>query len=180
MNSILERLSTLDGLDVKNKRVLVRADLNVPLIQGEISDETRIKRLCPTLRELSQKGARIILLSHLGRPITSSQDFSLRQVLPALQRNLKPIRVSFSEGVDTLGTEKAIEDLAPGDVLLLENLRFSRGEEENDPVFAQKIAALGDIYINDAFSVSHRTHASISALPHLMPQSHRQVWWKKS
>lgn len=170
MNSILERLTTLDGLDVQNKCVLVRCDLNVPLIKGEISDETRIKRLCPTIRELSQKGARIILLSHLGRPTIFSQDFSLRQILPALQRNLKPIRVSFSEGIDTLETEKAIEDLAPGDVLLLENLRFSRGEEENDPVFAQKIAALGDIYINDAFSVSHRAHASISALPHLMAQ----------
>ncbi|HET6306906.1 MAG TPA: phosphoglycerate kinase [Rhodopila sp.] len=160
---------TLDNLDVAGKRVLVRADLNVPVHDGQISDLTRVERLSPTIRELSEKGAKVIVCSHFDRPKGKRvPSMSLAPVAAALEKVLGR-RVRFVE--DCIGTaaEQGIELLFPGDVLVLENTRFHAGEEANDPVFAAALARLADIFVNDAFSVSHRAHASTEAVAHLLP-----------
>ena len=162
---------TLDDLNVKGKRVLVRTDLNVPMEDGKVTDDTRIERQAPTIRELADKGARVIVLSHFDRP--------KGRKVPAM--SLKPLVGPLSDAVgrkvvfadDCIGAvaEKAVAALNDGDVLLLENTRFHAGEEKNDPQMAQQLAVLGDIYINDAFSAAHRAHASTEGVARLLPNA---------
>jgi phosphoglycerate kinase len=162
--------ATIDQVDVKDKRVLLRADLNVPMKDGKVEDATRIERLAPTIRELADKGARVVVLSHFGRP-NGKRDpkDSLRPLVPALQAAMGGRTVHFAD--DCIGdvAEQAAAALPPGEVLLLENTRFHKGEEANDPAFAQALARLGDIYVNDAFSAAHRAHASTEGVAHLLP-----------
>jgi phosphoglycerate kinase len=160
---------TLDDLDVAGKRVMVRADLNVPMRDGEVTDFTRIDRLVPTLAELRQRGARVIVLSHFGRP--------KGQVVPEM--SLKPVAGPLGEKLGTAvavaddcignAARQAINAMTDGDVLLLENLRFHAAEEKNDTAFAKALAANTDFYVNDAFSCAHRAHASTEALARLVP-----------
>ncbi|HEX4158925.1 MAG TPA: phosphoglycerate kinase [Rhizomicrobium sp.] len=164
-----ENYRTLDDLAVSGKRVLVRADLNVPMQDGKVTDTLRIERQAPTIRELSAKGARVILLSHFGRPKGRPvASMSLERLVPALSEVLgRP--VSFAGDCIGPNAEQAVSELKDGDVLVLENTRFHMGEEANDPEFARAVAALGDDYVNDAFSAAHRAHATTEALAHLMP-----------
>ena len=162
-------LKTLDEADVRGKRVLVRADLNVPMREGHISDMTRVERVVPTIQELADKGARVIVLSHFERPRGRRvPELSLAPLAEAISEVLrKP--VAFAE--DCIGpvAEAAVAALHDGDVLLLENTRFHKGEEDNDPVFVAALAKLGDLYVNDAFSAAHRAHASTEGVAHLLP-----------
>jgi len=163
---------TLDDIDVSGRRVLVRGDLNLPIRDGRVTDATRIDRLVPTLRELSGKGARVIVMSHFGRPKGKMvPEMSLRPVADALSLSLDGAPVAFA--TDCIGPEAAVvvDALGDGDVALLENLRFHPGEEANDPVFAEALAALADVYVNDGFSVSHRAHASTVAIAGLLPSA---------
>lgn len=162
--------ATLDDLPVAGKRVLVRADLNVPMRDGRVGDATRIDRLVPTLHYLQAAGARIILMSHFGRPKGRSDPaLSLRPLAGALSKALGGLPVNFAEDcVGAVAMEMA-EGLGDGDVLLLENLRFHGGEELNDPGFAAALAAIGDVYVDDAFSCAHRAHASVVGLAGLLP-----------
>jgi phosphoglycerate kinase len=161
---------TLDDLaDVAGKRVLVRVDLNVPVRDGQVSDTTRIERVAPTIRELSSRRAKVILLSHFGRPKGQVVD---RMSLAPISHKVEEVldqRVFFSR--DCIGDTavRAVADMVNGDVVLLENLRFYPGEENNDPDFAKRLAENGDIYVNDAFSAAHRAHASTEGLAHLLP-----------
>ena len=161
---------TLDNLDdVRGRRALVRVDLNVPMKGGRVTDATRIERVVPTIRELSRKGAKVVLLAHLGRPEGGPNDaLSLRPVAQAVEEALDH-RVDFA--ADCVGEAAAgqIGEMREGDVLLLENLRFHAGEEANDAQFADALAALGDLYVNDAFSAAHRAHASTEALARRLP-----------
>ncbi|QRM56615.1 phosphoglycerate kinase [Sinorhizobium sp. BG8] len=161
---------TLDDLnDISGKRVLVRVDLNVPMKDGKVTDLTRIERVSPTILELSKKGAKVILLAHFGRPKGEPvADMSLGLIVPAVAGVLgKP--VAF--GADCIGAQaaSAVSALKDGDILLLENTRFHKGEEKNDAEFTKALAANGDIYVNDAFSAAHRAHASTEGLAHLLP-----------
>ena len=154
---------TLDQADVKGKRVLVRVDLNVPMENGRITDATRIERILPTLQEIAEKGGKVILLAHFGRPKGRDPKESLKPVAAALGKALgKP--VAFAE--DTIGevAQKAVAALKDGQFLLLENTRFHAGEEKNDSGFVKELASLGDLYVNDAFSAAHRAHASTEGL----------------
>lgn len=162
--------ATLDDLPVAGKRVLVRADLNVPMRDGRVGDATRIDRLVPTLHHLRAAGARIVLMSHFGRPEGRADPaLSLRPLADALSKALDGLPVNFAEDcVGAVAMEMA-EGLGEGDVLLLENLRFHGGEELNDPGFAAALAALGDVYVDDAFSCAHRAHASVVGLAGLLP-----------
>ena len=159
----------LDGLDVAGKGVLLRVDLNVPMRDGQVTDKTRIERAAPTIRELSEKGARVVVLSHFDRPDGKVvPSMSLAPLVEALSQVLgRP--VAF--GADCVGAAAStvVDGLADGGVALLENLRFHPGEEANDPVFAAELAKLGALYVNDAFSAAHRAHASIEAITHLLP-----------
>ena len=161
---------TLDDLtDIQGKRVLVRVDLNVPMADGKVSDATRIERVVPTIRELSEKGAKVVLLAHFGRPKGAPvADMSLKPIAAAVEDILDQ-RVLFAE--DCIGdkAKAAIDGLKDGDVLLLENTRFHKGEEKNDPDFVAALAANGDIYVNDAFSAAHRAHASTEGLARHLP-----------
>ncbi len=160
---------TLDGIAVAGKRVLLRADLNVPVRDGKITDLTRIERLCPTIRELAGNGAKVILCSHFGRPKGKRvRDMSLAPVALALGEVLDK-RVRFAEDCIGIPAHQAVDRMADGDVLVLENTRFHRGEEANDPAFAAALAQLADIYVNDAFSAAHRAHASTEGVAHLLP-----------
>ncbi|HEY0266010.1 MAG TPA: phosphoglycerate kinase [Rhizomicrobium sp.] len=162
---------TLDDLQVKGKRVLVRADLNVPVANGKVTDATRIERQAPTIRELADKGAKVIVLSHFDRP--------KGKVVPGM--SLKPLVGPLSEALgrkvafadDCIGptAEAAVAALKDGDVLLLENTRFHAGEENNDPEMAKALARLGDIFVNDAFSAAHRAHASTEGVARLLPNA---------
>jgi phosphoglycerate kinase len=160
---------TLDDLDVSGKHVLVRVDLNVPMKGGKVTDATRIERAVPTLGELAARGARVIVLSHFGRPDGKRvPEMSLRPLVEPLSRALgKP--VAFAE--DCIGplAEEAVRGLKPGEVLLLENLRFHKEEEKNDAGFIDKLSVLGDVYVNDAFSAAHRAHASTEGLANRLP-----------
>jgi phosphoglycerate kinase len=160
---------TLDDLDVAGRRVLVRADLNVPMKNGKVTDALRISRVLPTLDELARKGAKVVVLSHFGRPDGKARpDMSLRPLAPVLAAHLKR-PVAFAE--DCIGAPAAatVARLGNGEVALLENTRFHAGEEANDPAFARQLAALGDLYVNDAFSCAHRAHASTEGLARLLP-----------
>lgn len=161
---------TLDDLtDVSGKRVLVRVDLNVPMEDGYVSDMTRIERVLPTIEELSGKGAKVILLAHFGRPKGKRvEDMSLAPVAHALEELLDH-DVVFAPDCVGEAMQKAIGKMDNGDVMLMENTRFYAGEEANDGAFADKLAALGDIYVNDAFSAAHRAHASTEGLAHRLP-----------
>jgi phosphoglycerate kinase len=160
---------TLDGLDVHGKRVLLRADLNVPLHDGKITDRTRLERLTPTIRELAEKGARVIVCSHFGRPKGKPDPaMSLAPVAAALGEILgRPI--AFTPACIGPVAEAAVAALPEGGVLVLENTRFHPGEETNDPAMAASLARLADIYVNDAFSTAHRAHASTEGVAHLLP-----------
>ena len=165
----MPRFRTLDDLDVAGKRVLLRADLNVPVKDGKVTDATRIERLAPTIAALIDKGARVVVMSHFGRPKGPDPSQSLRPLVEPLSRAIGGRAVHFA--ADCVGPEaaRAVNALKPGEVALLENLRFHAGEEKNDPDFARQLAALGDLYVDDAFSAAHRAHASIEALAHLLP-----------
>ena len=159
----------LDDIDVSGKRVLVRADLNVPMQDGRITDTTRIDRTVPTLKELSDKGAKVIVLSHFGRPKGQRvPEMSLKPVAAALSEALG-MPVAFGEDCVGGGAEAVINFMRPGDVAMLENLRFHAEETENDTIFAGLLAAQGDLYVSDAFSCSHRAHASTEAIAHHLP-----------
>lgn len=166
----MAQFATLDDLAVAGKRVLVRADLNVPMQDGKVGDTTRIDRLVPTLRDLREKGSRIIVLSHFGRPKGKADPaLSLRPIADALSKALDGVAVSFAGDCVGEVARQAAAELGDGDVLLLENLRFDPGEEKNDPDFAAALAALGEVYVDDAFSCAHRAHASVAALAGLLP-----------
>jgi phosphoglycerate kinase len=160
---------TLDSAELKGKRVLVRVDLNLPMDNGKVTDSTRIDRILPTLNEISGKGGKLILLAHFGRPKHGPDEAnSLRPVAAALAAHLgKP--VAFATDCIGAPAVDAIAKLADGDVLLLENTRFHKGEEKNDPAVVEALAALGDIYVNDAFSAAHRAHASTEGLARKLP-----------
>ncbi|WP_156851211.1 phosphoglycerate kinase [Bartonella refiksaydamii] len=160
---------TLDDVDVAGKRVLVRVDFNVPMAQGEVCDETRLKRHKETLIELQKRGAKLILLSHCGRPKRQVEpEFSLYPVVQALEKIINQ-PVAFASDCIGEAARMAVDALQNGGVLLLENVRFHLGEEKNDCSFAEALAHNGDIYVNDAFSVSHRAHASVEGITHLLP-----------
>ena len=162
-------LKTLDGVDVRGKRVLLRADLNVPVRDGRITDLTRIERLSPTIRELAQAGAKVIVLSHFDRPGGQRvETMSLRPVSAAL-RDVLGADVFFADDCVGAVAEDAVRRLEPGQVLVLENTRFHPGEEENDPDLARRLAGLADIYVNDAFSAAHRAHASTEGVARHLP-----------
>lgn len=165
----MARFSTLDDVDVSGKTVLVRADLNLPMQDGKVTDATRVERLLPTIKELIQKHSKIILMSHFGRPKGQRhEEDSLKQLLPTLEKVLGQ-SVQFAS--DCIGPEatRLAEALQPGQILLLENLRFHGEEEKNDAPFAKNLASLADIYVNDAFSCSHRAHASVVAITQFLP-----------
>jgi phosphoglycerate kinase len=162
-------IARLEDADVSGKRVLVRVDFNVPMAGGKVSDDTRLRSAQPTIAWLTEKGARVILLAHFGRP----------KGKPDIAQSLKPVVAPLSDVLempvrfanDCIGraAEKAVSDLQGGEVLLLENTRFHPGEEANDPEFAAQLAAFGDVYVNDAFSAAHRAHASTEGVAHLLP-----------
>jgi phosphoglycerate kinase len=159
---------TLDHADVKGKRVLMRVDLNVPYENGVVSDATRIARIAPSITELADKGAKVILMSHLGRPKGRDASQSLKPVAAEVAHTIKrPIKFV----PDCIGeeAERAVAAMHAGEIICLENTRFYPGEEKNDPAFVAALAKLGDLYVNDAFSVSHRAHASTEGLSHVLP-----------
>ena len=159
---------TLDEAKVAGKRVLVRVDLNVPMEAGRVSDYTRIRAAIPTIREIIEAGGKAILISHFGRPKGRDPSQSLAPVAPVLAKLIgKP--VTFANDCIGPEAEKAVCAMHPGDVLLLENTRFHAGEEKNAPDFVAALAGLGDCYVNDAFSVAHRAHASTTGLAHKLP-----------
>ncbi len=158
---------TLDDMDLRGKRVLIRVDINVPVRDGEVTDATRIERIVPTLTDVLAKGGTPILLAHFGRPKGKVVlDMSLRVTVPALEAALGR-SVGFIETLDA--AEVPTQEARAADVLLIENIRFHPGEESNDPGFAQRLAALGDVYVNDAFSAAHRAHASTEGLARHLP-----------
>ena len=159
---------TLDQADFKGKRVLVRVDLNVPVENGKVTDATRIERAAPTIKAITDKGGKVILLSHFGRPKGRDPKESLKPVAQEVARVIgRP--VAFADDCVGEATEKAVAAMKPGDLLCLENTRFHREEEKNDPQFVAALAKLGDIYVNDAFSAAHRAHASTEGLAHKLP-----------
>jgi phosphoglycerate kinase len=161
---------TLDDLDVRGKRVLLRGDLNVPVKEGVVTDATRIERLAPTIEALIERGAKVVVMSHFGRPDgRPDPTYSLRPLVAPLSHAIGGRAVTFAS--DCIGEEakRVVAALRPGQVALLENLRFHEGEEQNSQDFARALAELGDVYVDDAFSAAHRAHASIAALAHLLP-----------
>src|SRR5271156_1115679 len=162
---------TLDDIAVKGRRVLVRADLNVPMKDGAIGDMLRIERQAPTIKELAERGARVIVLSHFDRPKGKVvPSMSLAPIAPALAKAIgRP--VAFADDCVGHAAEAAIAKLKDGDVLLLENTRFHAGEEKNDLDFAKRIASHGDIFVNDAFSAAPRAHATTEAPALLLPSA---------
>src|SRR4029078_4732265 len=164
----LSTFRTLDQADVRGKRVLLRVDLNVPAENGKVTDATRIERQAPTITEIAGKGGKIILLSHFGRPKGVDASQSLKPVAEEVARVIKR-PVAFAE--DCIGDKaaRAVAAMKPGDILCLENTRFHKGEEKNDPAFVADLAKLGDLWVNDAFSAAHRAHASTEGLGHVLP-----------
>jgi phosphoglycerate kinase len=161
--------NTLDGVDVAGKRVLLRADLNVPMKDGVVTDTTRIDRTVPGLRELADAGAKLVVITHFGRPKGSRvPEMSLKPVAESLAKQLgRP--VAFADDCIGEGAQQVIANLKDGEVALLENLRYHAEEEKNDPAFVAELAKLGDIYVNDAFSCAHRAHASTEGLARALP-----------
>ncbi len=160
---------TLDDAELKGKRVLVRVDLNVPVAGGKVSDDTRVRAVAPTITEIADKGGKVILLAHFGRPKGKpNPEMSLGQVVPAL-RDVIGRPVAFARDCIGPDAEAAVAAMKDGDVLLLENTRFHAGEEKNDDAFVAALARLGDVYVNDAFSAAHRAHASTEGLARKLP-----------
>jgi len=167
----MARYRTIDDLDVAGKRVLVRVDFNVPMKDGAITDATRIERALPTIQELSKKGAKVLLLSHFGRPKGKADpEMSLKPVAKALEKFLGG-PVEFAEDCVGDAAKKTVKRMLDGDVAVFENTRFHAGEEKNDPEFAKALAENGDVYVNDAFSAAHRAHASTEGVAHLLPSA---------
>jgi phosphoglycerate kinase len=165
----LDKLKTTDGLDLAGKRVLVRADLNVPAKNGVVTDATRLERLVPGLKDLAARGAKVIVLSHFGRPKGGPDaENSLAPIATALG---KLVGLPVAHATDCIGEEaaRAVGALPNGGIVVLENTRFHKGEEKNDPAFAKALAANGDLFVNDAFSAAHRAHASTEGLAHVLP-----------
>ena len=163
---------TLDDLDLAGKVVLVRVDLNVPMEGGRVTDATRIEKIVPTVEDILKKGGKPVLLAHFGRPAGKVvPEMSLRHILPALRAALPGRRVIFAE--DSIGgpAKAAVGGMEPGDVVLLENTRFHPGEEKNDAQLSAGMAALGDVYVNDAFSAAHRAHSSTEGIARLLPRA---------
>jgi len=159
---------TLDDVDVKGKRVLLRVDLNVPMDNGRVSDTTRLQRIAKTIIELSEAGAKVVILAHFGRPKGPDPKDSLKPVATALGYVVMR-QVQFAPDCVGEAAEKAVAALKDGEILCLENTRFHAGEEKNDPAFVAQLAKLGDIWVNDAFSAAHRAHASTEGLSHVLP-----------
>jgi phosphoglycerate kinase len=162
---------TLDDIDLAGKAVLVRVDINVPVEDGRVTDATRIERIVPTVKDILAKGGKPILLAHFDRPKGKVvPEMSLRQIVPALEAALgQPIR--FADDCVGIEAKRAAADLGEGEVLLMENTRFHAEEEKNDPAFAAALAALGEVYVNDAFSAAHRAHASTEGIARLLPSA---------
>ncbi|MEA2285286.1 MAG: phosphoglycerate kinase, partial [Solirubrobacteraceae bacterium] len=152
-------MRTLDDLDVEGRRVFLRVDFNVPLKDGRITDDARIRAALPTIEELRKRGARLMLAAHLGRPKDREPEFSLRPVAEHLSE-LLGAEVQLAEDLD---------HVPDGDLVMLENVRYERGETKNDPELAKRYAALADVYVNDAFGAAHRAHASTEGIAHLVP-----------
>jgi phosphoglycerate kinase len=164
----MKAFRTLDEANVAGKHVLVRVDFNVPMKNGRVDDDTRIRAAVPTIREIADKGGKAILLSHFGRPKGRDESLSLAPIVPTVAKILgKP--VAFAKDCIGPEAEKAVAAMKPGDVLVLENTRFHAGEEKNAPDFVAALASLGDLYINDAFSAAHRAHASTEGLAQKLP-----------
>jgi phosphoglycerate kinase len=159
---------TLDDVDLRGKRVLLRVDLNVPMADGGVSDPTRIERMAPTVAEIAAKGGKVILLSHFGRPKARNAADSLKPVTAVLARHLGR-DIAFADDCIGPTAANAVAAMKDGDILCLENTRFHPGEEKNEGGFVAALAALGDIWVNDAFSVAHRAHASTEGLGHVLP-----------
>src|SRR3954468_21959539 len=159
---------TLDEADLRGKRVLLRLDLNVPTENGQVTDATRLERVAPTIREIADKGGKVILLAHFGRPKGPNPKDSLKPIAEAVSHIVKR-HVDFVEDCIGEKAEAAVAAMKPGDIVLLENTRFHKGEEENDPAFVAALAKLGDIWVNDAFSAAHRAHATTEGLGHKLP-----------
>ncbi|MEH6753257.1 MAG: phosphoglycerate kinase [Alphaproteobacteria bacterium] len=165
----MSAFSTLDDLEPAGKRVLLRADLNVPMADGKVTDRTRLERLAPTISELADKGARVLITSHFGRPKGQRvPDMSLAPVAQALGEVLGRA-VGFAPDCIGDAAMEASASMADGQILVLENARYHTGEEANDPQFVQSLAALADVYVNDAFSAAHRAHASTEGIAHVLP-----------
>ncbi|WP_404402377.1 phosphoglycerate kinase [Pelagibacterium halotolerans] len=164
---------TLDDFDLTGKRVLLRVDLNVPVNDGKVTDTTRIERIARTIREVSDKGGLPILLAHFGRPKGKvNPEMSLKVVVPALEKVMgKTVHFADTDWTDVSGAAAVIEKAEPGSVVLVENTRFHPGEEGNDPELIDRMASLGDIYVNDAFSAAHRAHASTTGIAHKLPSA---------
>ncbi len=161
--------NTLDDVNVHSKRVLLRVDLNVPMEAGHVSDATRILRVLPTITEIADKSGKVILLAHFGRPKGApNEEDSLRPVAAAVAEHLRR-PVAFASDCIGAPAQEAVAAMQDGDLLLLENTRFHKGEEKNDPAFAAELAKNGDIFVNDAFSAAHRAHASTEGLAHKLP-----------
>ena len=161
---------TLDDIDLKGKVVLIRVDINVPVENGRVTDATRIEKIVPTVVDVISRGGKPVLLAHFDRPKGKVvPEMSLRQVLPALKAALPGRPVAFAEDCIGLPAKQAVAAMDRGDIVLLENTRFHPGEEKNDPQLAASMAALGDIYVNDAFSAAHRAHASTEGIARLLP-----------
>jgi phosphoglycerate kinase len=163
-------MRTLQSLgELTGKRVLVRVDFNVPLARGVVADDTRIRAALPTLVELRERGARLILVTHLGRPKDREPELSLRPVADRLAE-LLGVQVTLAPAVIGDHVCALVDRLSPGEVLLLENVRYEPGETKNDPRLAAALAALADVYVNDAFGAAHRAHASTEGVAHLVPE----------
>jgi len=162
----VKAFKTLDDMgEISGKRVLVREDLNVPMADGRVSDDTRLRATLPTVTELADRGAIVLILAHFGRPKVPSAEFSLQQIVAPYAAVLgRPVHY-----VDWEGDAEAVAKLQSGDVAIVENTRFFGGEEKNDPATVARFAALGDLYVNDAFSAAHRAHASTEGLAHVLP-----------
>lgn len=163
--------NTIDDMDLDGKVVLVRVDINVPVENGQVTDATRIEKIVPTIKDIQAKGGIPVLLAHFDRPKGQKvPEMSLRQLIPALEKAFgQPVK--FSEEAIGGPAKRAVADLKAGDILLLENTRFYPGEEANDPTFAASVAALGQVYVNDAFSAAHRAHASTEGIAKLLPSA---------